>query len=137
MPRKTTTTATTTATTATTTTTATLRLQPVDDTPTSSSTHDRSQSPKSGDKKCVTWTEDVVDNENLGRKKTKICCIFHPQNEEEFEVEGDSDSSSSSGSSSSSSSDESDAEPNAYERQPRYKRKVKDSNCCNSSIHNH
>ncbi|KAH9064229.1 phosphatase inhibitor-domain-containing protein [Lactarius vividus] len=25
----------------------------------------------------VAWSEDVVDNEGLGRKKSKICCIYH------------------------------------------------------------
>ena len=25
----------------------------------------------------ITWTEDTVDNENLGRKSSKRCCIFH------------------------------------------------------------
>ena len=25
----------------------------------------------------VKWTEDTIDNENLGRKKSKKCCIFH------------------------------------------------------------
>jgi len=25
----------------------------------------------------VAWTEDVVDNEGAGRKKSKICCIYH------------------------------------------------------------
>jgi protein phosphatase 1 regulatory subunit 11 len=25
----------------------------------------------------ITWTEDTVDNEGLGRKSSKRCCIFH------------------------------------------------------------
>ncbi|KAH7107950.1 type 1 phosphatases regulator YPI1 [Auriculariales sp. MPI-PUGE-AT-0066] len=25
----------------------------------------------------VQWTEDVVDNEGIGRKSSKICCIYH------------------------------------------------------------
>lgn len=28
-------------------------------------------------KKEVTWTEETVDNENLGKKSSKTCCIFH------------------------------------------------------------
>ena len=28
-------------------------------------------------KKKLKWSEDTVDNENLGRKKSKKCCIFH------------------------------------------------------------
>ncbi|CCF56481.1 hypothetical protein KAFR_0B01820 [Kazachstania africana CBS 2517] len=40
---------------------------------------------KSDDKEktSVRWKQDTVDNENLNRKKTKICCIFHPNDEEE------------------------------------------------------
>ena len=30
-------------------------------------------------KKVVNWGEDVVDNELLGRRKSKKCCIFHKQ----------------------------------------------------------
>lgn len=80
----------------------------------------------------VHWTEEVVDNEHMDRKKLKICCIFHPQRE--F---GESDSESLSGSSSDSSDDEGHSNRenrencchrghkkpgvNAYERQPHYK----------------
>ncbi|CCD23247.1 type 1 protein phosphatase-activating protein YPI1 NDAI_0B02120 [Naumovozyma dairenensis CBS 421] len=62
----------------------------------------------------VRWEEGTVDNENLNRKKTKICCIFHPQEEIDEDGEGrysdhehppPSPSSSSSSSSSSSESD--------------------------------
>mmetsp|Transcript_35528 Transcript_35528/g.55491 ORF Transcript_35528/g.55491 Transcript_35528/m.55491 type:complete len:175 (-) Transcript_35528:99-623(-) len=28
-------------------------------------------------KKVVKWGEDVVDNEDLGRRKSKKCCVFH------------------------------------------------------------
>ncbi|KAJ2907157.1 Type 1 phosphatases regulator ypi-1 like protein [Zalerion maritima] len=51
----------------------------------------------------VQWADDVVDNEGLGRKKSKVCCIYHrPRAVDES---SDSDSSSSSSSSSSSDSD--------------------------------
>ncbi|KAK6453956.1 type 1 phosphatases regulator YPI1 [Scheffersomyces xylosifermentans] len=90
----------------------------------------------------VQWTEDVIDNEDMGKKKTKICCIFHPQRN--FDEGTDSDHSHS------SSSDESDqsgdeggtndklgtkkdpvkgpkkeVSPNAYEHQPHYKNESK------------
>ncbi|TFY61084.1 hypothetical protein EVG20_g7191 [Dentipellis fragilis] len=43
----------------------------------------------------VAWVEDVVDNEMLGRKKTKICCIYHkPKNFDESSDEDSSDSDS-------------------------------------------
>jgi protein phosphatase 1 regulatory subunit 11 len=35
----------------------------------------------------ITWSEDTVDNENLGRKTSKRCCIFHKN-----KVFGESDS---------------------------------------------
>lgn len=96
----------------------------------------------------VRWEENVIDNENLGRKKTKICCIFHPADEEDEEHEHEHehpDPSSDSDSSSSSSESDNDKgldfnerrrrrverrhkkmeeakpyEPNAYEFQPDY-----------------
>ncbi len=88
----------------------------------------------------VEWDKKVIDNEHLNRKKTKICCIFRPQNDSDYECESSSDSDSSSSSSSSlSSSSDSDgddsgapngikgnpehSEPNAYEIQPKYTKK--------------
>jgi len=39
----------------------------------------------------VQWTEDVVDNEGAGRKKSKICCIYHkPRAFDESSDESDS-----------------------------------------------
>lgn len=104
----------------------------------------------------IHWAEDVVDNEGMGKKSSKVCCIYHKPHEP-----GDSDSESDS-----SSSDDSDSEPdlsraqkaggngngkrgrrkggegdgkggdkrqerkpspNAYERQPKYKGKGKET----------
>jgi len=31
---------------------------------------------KAGEKKKIQWTEDTVDNEGLGKKKSKICCQY-------------------------------------------------------------
>ena len=28
-------------------------------------------------RKKVTWTEDTIDNEHMGRKSSKVCCIHH------------------------------------------------------------
>ncbi|KAL4540171.1 hypothetical protein Ndes2437B_g01497 [Nannochloris sp. 'desiccata'] len=41
-------------------------------------------------KKGVAWAEDVVDNELMGKKKSKKCCIFHKQRQ--FGEWSDSDS---------------------------------------------
>lgn len=49
----------------------------------------------------VQWAEDVVDNEGMGKKSSKVCCIYHKPHEP-----GDSDCDSSS-----SSDEDSDSEP--------------------------
>ncbi|KAF9435310.1 Type 1 phosphatases regulator ypi1 [Entomortierella beljakovae] len=54
----------------------------------------------------VQWDDDVVDNEHMGKKKSKICCIFKRQ--KEF---GESSDESSSDSDSDSSGSESDGGP--------------------------
>ncbi|KAF2720790.1 hypothetical protein K431DRAFT_304040 [Polychaeton citri CBS 116435] len=48
----------------------------------------------------IQWAEDVVDNEGMGKKSSKVCCIYHKPHEP-----GDSDDSSS------SSDSDSDSEP--------------------------
>ncbi|KAK7453493.1 Type 1 phosphatases regulator ypi1 [Stygiomarasmius scandens] len=45
----------------------------------------------------VVWSDDVVDNEDCGRKSSKICCIYHkpkPFDESSDEEDSDSDSDS-------------------------------------------
>ncbi|CDR43278.1 CYFA0S11e03048g1_1 [Cyberlindnera fabianii] len=94
----------------------------------------------------VRWEEGTIDNEHMNKKKSKICCIFHPQRD--FDAEDCSCDSDSSSSSSSSSSSESEGEgnssnngdkrkkkkrlqklpsPNSYEVQPDYSKKKKHS----------
>ncbi|KAL2815454.1 phosphatase inhibitor-domain-containing protein [Aspergillus cavernicola] len=50
----------------------------------------------------IRWSEDVIDNEGMGKKSSKVCCIYHkarPVGESSSESESsDSDSSHSSGS---------------------------------------
>ncbi|KJZ80404.1 hypothetical protein HIM_00254 [Hirsutella minnesotensis 3608] len=54
----------------------------------------------------VQWAEDVVDNEGLGRRSSKVCCIYHkPKGVDESSDESSSDSSSSSDSDSDSDKD--------------------------------
>ncbi|RUP43492.1 phosphatase inhibitor-domain-containing protein [Jimgerdemannia flammicorona] len=97
----------------------------------------------------IKWDEKVVDNEGMGRKKSKVCCIFHKaravgESSDESSDDSDSDSDSDSGSDSGGGptddhdrgdccdhnhrsqgkgkrKDPRDVSPNAYERQPRYK----------------
>ncbi|KAL6939842.1 hypothetical protein ACO0RG_003689 [Hanseniaspora osmophila] len=55
---------------------------------------DSKSNQKTADKKPqVTWKEDVVDNEHMNKKKSKICCIFHPQQEFSDEEEQDGEQS--------------------------------------------
>ncbi|MCJ1425067.1 hypothetical protein MMC29_002955 [Sticta canariensis] len=44
----------------------------------------------------IRWASDVIDNEGLGRKSSKLCCIYHKAREVGESSEEDSDSSSSS-----------------------------------------
>ncbi|KAI0760973.1 phosphatase inhibitor-domain-containing protein [Trametes elegans] len=55
----------------------------------------------------VVWREDVVDNEGAGKKKTKICCIYHKP--KRFDESSSSDD----------SSDESDSDSSCDSRVPR------------------
>ncbi|KAF9449437.1 hypothetical protein P691DRAFT_667502 [Macrolepiota fuliginosa MF-IS2] len=60
----------------------------------------------------VAWDDDVVDNEHMGKKKSKICCIYHkprPFDESSSdESSSDSDSDSSCGGNDAHSSDQGD-----------------------------
>lgn len=74
----------------------------------------------------VQFGDDVVDNEFLGRKSSKVCCIYRkpPQPGEQSSDE-----------SSDSDSDDDPSRPNAYERQPKSVRraqrhKKKHANSC-------
>ncbi|PTB67488.1 hypothetical protein BBK36DRAFT_1167884 [Trichoderma citrinoviride] len=60
----------------------------------------------------VQWADDVVDNEGLGRKKSKVCCIYHrPKAVDESSDESSSDSSSSSDSDSDSEAESKSKRP--------------------------
>lgn len=70
----------------------------------------------------VRWKQDVVDNEHMNKKKTKICCIFHPQEEDDEGAEHDHEhypSDSSDSDSSSSSDSDNDEGLNKSERRQR------------------
>jgi protein phosphatase 1 regulatory subunit 11 len=70
----------------------------------------------------VTWDEGVVDNENMGKKSSKICCIYRKP--WQF---GHSDSED--------SEDEDNQGKNAYERQPKYKKNSQHSHDHNGHSH--
>ncbi|KAH9957112.1 phosphatase inhibitor-domain-containing protein [Russula dissimulans] len=67
----------------------------------------------------VVWDEDVVDNEGLGRKKSKICCIYHRPRR--FDESSDEDSSGTeSGSSDDDDNDDGGARPSGQYRHHRH-----------------
>ncbi|QLL31745.1 hypothetical protein HG536_0B06110 [Torulaspora globosa] len=89
-----------------------------------SNTQTGSSAPETHQRPSVRWESGVIDNEHMNKKKTKICCIFHPQQEfDDDEPDSDCHSSSSSSSSSSSESEsEKDLDP-AERRQRRVERR--------------
>lgn len=72
----------------------------------------------------IQWAEDVVDNEGMGKKSSKVCCIYH-------KPKGKGESSDEESSDSSSSSDESDGEPDLSRAQPKRRDRA------HSHSHNH
>ncbi|KAL2759550.1 hypothetical protein ACRALDRAFT_1074200 [Sodiomyces alcalophilus JCM 7366] len=76
----------------------------------------------------VQWADGVVDNEGLGRKKSKVCCIYHrPKGIDESSDE----------SSSESSSDESDSDYDDGRRRIRSADNEGKGRRCNSHKHDH
>lgn len=75
-----------------------LRAEPV---------QDQSSQSSSEDGRRIRWSDDVIDNEGMGKKSSKVCCIYHAPREP-----GDTDSDSS------SSEDDSDSEPDLSRAQP-------------------
>ncbi|KAF1839221.1 hypothetical protein BDW02DRAFT_564204 [Decorospora gaudefroyi] len=58
----------------------------------------------------IQWAEDVIDNEGMGKKSSKVCCIYHKPRAAD-ESSDDSSSSDSSDSDSDSEPDNSTARP--------------------------
>ncbi|THX25565.1 hypothetical protein D6D10_09884 [Aureobasidium pullulans] len=61
----------------------------------------------------IQWAEDVIDNEGMGKKSSKVCCIYHKPRE----------AGESSDEESSSSSSDSDSEPDTSRAQPANRRR--------------
>ena len=83
---------------------------------------------KTNDKPNIRWEQGTIDNENMGKKKTKICCIFHPQDEDdefaEPEVHMHDKPSDSESDSSSSSGESEDDNKKGYNFEERRKRRL-------------
>ncbi|SOV04225.1 related to YPI1 - inhibitor of the type I protein phosphatase Glc7p [Ustilago sp. UG-2017a] len=94
-----------------------------------------SRSPDSSRRRVV-WTENTVDNEGLGRKKSKICCIYHkPKAFGESSDESSSSSSSDGTDSSSGSESESSADGPDLSQGLKEKLKQKQNSGCENGAH--
>ncbi|RCI16297.1 hypothetical protein L249_2395 [Ophiocordyceps polyrhachis-furcata BCC 54312] len=69
-----------------------------------------------GNGRSVQWAEDVVNNEGLGRKSSKVCCIYHKP--KAVDESSDESSSSDSDSSDSDSGDGADGEDGPAGKMP-------------------
>lgn len=113
----------------------TLRLRGQHTSSASNPSTNQSPSTSSSNRRHIQWDASVIDNEGMGKKSSKVCCIYHAPHEP-----GDSESDSSSESDSDSEGErdlsraqraggrgkkggERKASPNAYERQPKGKGK--------------
>ncbi|KAF2846351.1 hypothetical protein T440DRAFT_471995 [Plenodomus tracheiphilus IPT5] len=59
----------------------------------------------------IQWADDVIDNEGMGKKSSKVCCIYHKPRAADESSDDDSSDSSSSDSDSDSEPDNSTARP--------------------------
>ncbi|KAJ6016697.1 Type 1 phosphatases regulator ypi1 [Penicillium sp. IBT 35674x] len=78
-----------------------------------------SVTPEPSSSRRIRWSEDVVDNEGMGKKSSKVCCIYHkarPVGESSSESES---SSSSSDSDSECETDRRGTRPNHHHSHPR------------------
>ncbi|KAE8147084.1 hypothetical protein BDV25DRAFT_40180 [Aspergillus avenaceus] len=76
----------------------------------------------------IRWSEDVVDNEGMGKKSSKVCCIYHKSRPV-------GESSSESESSESSSSDSDSDEINDTQKNKKCHGKPHDRSCNDSDEH--
>lgn len=92
----------------------------------------------------VVWSEETIDNEGMGKKKSKICCIYHKpkafdeSSDESSGSDSDSQSSDEEGSNS-SSSDSSEVNASKRLREKKGKKKADQTHCdddgCNGNHH--
>lgn len=77
---------------------------------------DTNKDGKTENSRRVTWTEETVDNEHMGKKSSKVCCIY----KKKHALFGES----------SSESDSSDDDVSPLERKPKaMKRKMQNKKC--------
>ncbi|KAJ5533654.1 Type 1 phosphatases regulator ypi1, partial [Penicillium frequentans] len=73
--------------------------------------------PEPSSSRRIRWSEDVVDNEGMGKKSSKVCCIYHKARPV-GESSSESESSSSSDSDSESETDCRGTRPNHHHSHP-------------------
>lgn len=66
--------------------------------------------PDTSQRRHIQWADDVIDNEGMGKKSSKVCCIYHKQREFGESSDESSDDSS--------SDDDSDSEPDNSAARP-------------------
>ncbi|GAD97970.1 hypothetical protein PVAR5_6658 [Paecilomyces variotii No. 5] len=81
----------------------------------------------------IRWSEDVVDNEGMGKKSSKVCCIYHKSHP----VGESSSESESSSSSDSDSASDSDARQRGIRGRRRQDRPCGGDHECGSGEHEH
>ncbi|KAK7532494.1 phosphatase inhibitor-domain-containing protein [Phyllosticta citribraziliensis] len=87
--------------------------------------------PDTSQRRHIQWADDVIDNEGMGKKSSKVCCIYHKQRE--FgESSDESSDDSSSDNDSDSEPDNSTARPsrnNAGRGRPRHSHDHAEGSC--------
>jgi protein phosphatase 1 regulatory subunit 11 len=84
----------------------------------------------------IQWAEDVVDNEGMGKKSSKVCCIYHKPRAADESSDDSSSDSSSDDSDSDSEPDNSTARP-AGKKVPQRGRPEHDHDGCEEHDHDH
>ncbi|KAF2127279.1 hypothetical protein P153DRAFT_368591 [Dothidotthia symphoricarpi CBS 119687] len=87
----------------------------------------------------IQWAEDVIDNEGMGKKSSKVCCIYHKPRAADESSDDDSSDDSSSDSDADSEPDNSMARPSGGRDGQRGRRPLEhhhDHDDC-EHVHNH
>ncbi|KAF2100806.1 hypothetical protein NA57DRAFT_74403 [Rhizodiscina lignyota] len=71
----------------------------------------RAESISPAEERHIQWAEDVIDNEGMGKKSSKVCCIYHKPREVGESSDEDSSDDSSSSNDSDSGADDGAARP--------------------------
>ncbi|KAL2221425.1 phosphatase inhibitor-domain-containing protein [Thermoascus aurantiacus ATCC 26904] len=87
---------------------------------------------RTGSTRRIRWSEDVVDNEGMGKKSSKVCCIYHKSR-----PVGESSSESESSDSSSSETDSDSDIDHGEARMSRSRQQVEGREHCDQDVCEH